>query len=88
MKTGKILAGILSGAAVGAIAALLFAPKKGSETRKDIADRGNEYLYGAKSKYNDLSDNLSHRYDSVKSKLKGKQEKLEAEMNGDDKIIY
>jgi gas vesicle protein len=88
MKTGKILAGILSGAAVGAIAALLFAPKKGSETRKNITDRGNEYLYGAKNKYNDLSDNLSHRYDSVKTKLKGKQEKLETEMNGDDKIIY
>ncbi len=29
MKTGKILAGILSGAAIGAVAGILFAPKKG-----------------------------------------------------------
>ncbi|MCY2688130.1 YtxH domain-containing protein [Salinimicrobium sp. TH3] len=88
MKTGKILAGILSGAALGAVAGLLFAPKKGSETRKNIADKGNEYMYGAKSKYNDLSDNLSHRYDSVKSKIKGKSKELQTEMDGDDKIIY
>ncbi|MHA6280734.1 YtxH domain-containing protein [Salinimicrobium sp. CAU 1759] len=88
MKTGKILAGILSGAALGAIAGLLLAPKKGSETRKNIADKSNEYMYGAKSKYNDMADNLSHRYDTVKSKIRGKSKQLETEMDGDDKIIY
>lgn len=88
MKTGKFLAGILSGAAIGALAGILFAPKKGVETRKNISDKSNEYMYGAKSKYNDLADNLSHRYDSVKSKMKGKSKQLEANMDGDDKIIY
>lgn len=88
MKTGKILAGIFSGAALGAIAGLLFAPRKGAETRKTITDKGNEYMYGAKSKYNDLADNLSHRYDTVKSKVRGKSKQLETEMDGDDKIIY
>lgn len=88
MKTGKFLAGILSGAAIGAIAGILFAPKKGTETRKNITEKGNEYMYGAKSKYNDLADNLSHRYDTVKSKVRGKSKKLETNMDGDDKIIY
>ncbi len=88
MKTGKILAGILSGAAIGAVAGLLFAPKRGTETRKNIADKGNEYMYGAKNKYNDLSDNMSHRYDTLKSKFKKKSQKVEAEMDGEDKIIY
>lgn len=88
MKTGKLLAGIVSGAAIGAIAGLLFAPKKGADTRKSITDKSNEYMYGAKSKYNDLADNLSHRYDSVKSKMRGKAKKMETNMDGDDKIIY
>lgn len=88
MKTGKFLAGILSGAAIGAIAGILFAPKKGTETRRSITEKGNEYMYGAKSKYNDLADNLSHRYDSVKSKVRGKSKQLETNMDGDDKIIY
>lgn len=88
MKTGKFIAGILSGAAIGAIAGILFAPKRGTETRKKITDKSNEYMYDAKSKYNDLTDNLSHKYDSVKSKLRGQSKKIQNTMDGDDKIIY
>lgn len=88
MKAGKILLGVLSGAAAGAALGMLFAPRKGTETRKNIADRSNEYMYGAKNKYNDLADNLSHKYDSVKSKVRGKSKDLENKMDGDDKIIY
>ena len=88
MKAGKILLGVLSGAALGAAAGILFAPKKGRDTRKNIANRSNEYMYETKSKFNDLADNISHRYDSVKSKVRGKSKKMEAKMDGDDKIIY
>ena len=88
MKAGKIILGILSGAAVGAAAGMLFAPKKGTETRKRIADKSNQYMTGTKDKFNDLSHNMSDKYDSVKSKVKGKSRKVEAKMDGDDKIIY
>ena len=88
MKAGKILLGILSGAAAGAAVGLLFAPKKGTETRQRIADRSNEYMNGAKNKYNDVADNLSHRYDTVKSKVRGKSKQMENKMDGDEKIIY
>lgn len=88
MKKGKFLTGILSGAAIGALAGILFAPKKGTETRKGISSKSNEYLDNAKSKYNDLTDNLSDRYDSVKTKVKGKSEKIANEIENDDKIIY
>ena len=37
MKVGKLIVGLVSGAVAGAAAGLLFAPKKGSETRKEIA---------------------------------------------------
>ncbi|MFD0975194.1 YtxH domain-containing protein [Salinimicrobium gaetbulicola] len=88
MKAGKMILGILSGAAAGAAVGMLFAPKKGADTRKRIADRSNEYMYETKSKFNDLADNLSHRYDSVKSKMRNKSKKMEASLDGDDKIIY
>lgn len=43
----SFLFGAVSGAALGAVAALLFAPKPGKELRKDIADTAQ--LVGAKT---------------------------------------
>jgi gas vesicle protein len=37
-NTGKIVAGVLAGVAVGAVLGLLFAPDKGSNTRQKISD--------------------------------------------------
>ena len=37
--SSKILVGFLAGAAVGALAGILFAPDKGSNTRQKIADK-------------------------------------------------
>lgn len=88
MKAGKILLGVLSGAAAGAAVGMLFAPKKGSDTRQRIADRSNDYVNGTKSKFNNMMGNVSHSFDSLKSKTMGKAKKLQPEMNGDDKIIY
>ena len=88
MKAGKILLGILSGAAAGAAVGMLFAPKKGTETRKRIADKSNEYVSGTKNRFNDLSNDLSNRYESVKSKVRSKSKELEKKLDGDDKIIY
>ena len=40
MGNGKILLGVLAGAAAGATLGILFAPKKGSVTRKKIIKKG------------------------------------------------
>lgn len=70
MKSGKMLVGLLSGAAVGAAVGMLFAPKKGTETRRAISKTGDDYLQGAKKNINDFSDSLSHKVDALKSKTK------------------
>lgn len=88
MKTGKVLLGIITGAVAGAAAGMLFAPKKGAETRKSIADRSNEYVNGTKTRFNDFVGSVSHKMDSVKNKAIGKAKKTEAKMESDEKIVY
>ncbi|HSP11395.1 MAG TPA: YtxH domain-containing protein [Salegentibacter sp.] len=70
MKSGKMLLGLLSGAAAGAALGLLFAPKKGADTRKAITKTSDDYLEGARKNFNEFSDSLSHKVDALKSKTK------------------
>lgn len=70
MKAGKLILGILTGAAAGAAAGLLFAPKKGTETRRSINDTTDNYLREAKSRFNEFADSLNHKVESVRSKSK------------------
>jgi gas vesicle protein len=66
MNTGKVALGVLAGLATGAILGILFAPDKGSETRKKIAEKGKDSLDGLKTKYNSVIDQLSSKLEAVK----------------------
>jgi gas vesicle protein len=48
--------GFLAGGAIGAIIALLYAPKSGKELRKDIKNKTDEYLSDAERYLNDARD--------------------------------
>ena len=65
MTTGsKVLLALLSGAVVGATAALLFAPKSGSELRAEIAAI-------AREKYSHMNlDEISRVVDKVMKRIK------------------
>ena len=67
---GNILLAILAGAAVGAGVGILFAPDKGSNTRKKIKDKVDETR-------NDLTERLTHAKDELTRTAKEKREAFE-----------
>lgn len=90
MKSGNLLLGLVSGAAAGAILGLLYAPKKGKDTRKAITDKGDEYIKGANRSIHDFTDSVNHKMEALKartkagvtsSKSKEKMNKAKAEMH-------
>jgi len=62
MENRKLLAGVLAGAAVGAIAGILFAPDKGSNTRGTISRRSRESVSGLRDKVNHLVETVADKY--------------------------
>ena len=58
----KFISGLLLGAAVGAVLGILFAPDKGSETRKKIAKKGEDL----KENIKDLKGKLADKYESIR----------------------
>jgi gas vesicle protein len=66
MNTGKIITGVLIGAAVGAVLGVLFAPDKGSATRKKISQKANDFSDSIKEKFTDLVDTVSEKFETGK----------------------
>jgi gas vesicle protein len=81
MNTGKAVLGVLAGVAVGALLGVLFAPDKGSETRKKVFKKGSDTLDDLSDKLDDLSANISEKMDAVKNETHGFYEK--AKSNGE-----
>lgn len=67
MSKGNTLVGLLAGLATGAALGILFAPEKGSDTRKKIANKSKDSLEDLKNKYNDAIDKLSSKLDKAKN---------------------
>lgn len=70
MDTGKVALGVLGGIAVGAIAGILFAPAKGSKTRKRILKKGKGYADDVKNKFDQLASDFTQKYESVLEEAK------------------
>jgi gas vesicle protein len=65
MKTGKVVLVALAGLAVGAIAGILFAPRKGSKTRRQIIDKGEDLVEDLKLKFDDVYDSLTDKLEKT-----------------------
>ena len=92
--TKKIIGALLVGTAVGAAIGILFAPEKGSETRKDISDKGEDFTDAIQDKFNDFLEGLKKEYEMVKEKavthfsenVNFKKESVRAGMDGEGKV--
>ncbi|MBD0823694.1 YtxH domain-containing protein [Aestuariibaculum marinum] len=72
-KDSRTILGFLVGTAVGAVAGVLFAPDKGTVTRKKIADEAQ----GIKDR---MSENIEHTSESISKSVKQKRASLEEEL--------
>ena len=71
MKSGKVVLGLLAGIATGALLGILFAPEKGSKTRKKIADKSKGIANDMKDKLDDLYVDATDKYESLLQDAKG-----------------
>lgn len=62
MSKGKIVAGVLAGLAVGVAIGVLFAPDKGSETRRKILKKGHDGVDSIKDKLHDIAEEISQKF--------------------------
>lgn len=65
MSTKNVLIGTLAGLAAGAVLGILYAPHKGSVTRKKITRKSNEYAEDIKEKMDEMIDKVSDKYEEV-----------------------
>lgn len=66
--TGKVMGALLIGATVGSVLGLLFAPNKGSKTRKNIVHSTDDLAASIKQKFDNLFDEAKANYESQKEK--------------------
>ncbi|MBL7730700.1 MAG: YtxH domain-containing protein [Chitinophagaceae bacterium] len=81
MSSSKVLVGFLAGAAVGALAGILFAPDKGSETRKKIAGKAGDLRDAVKEKFNALGDTLRNTFSHVEEEAEKAGEKISSKVS-------
>jgi len=68
MKNSKTIIGILGGVAVGALIGVLFAPGKGSNTRRKIIKKSTAATDDLKEHLNNIVNSVSEKYNSLVKK--------------------
>jgi len=81
MDSKKVLVGVVAGIAAGALLGILFAPKKGSETREKINTLAGEFGNLAKEKFNDLLDGIIEKIEGTKNEVSELTQKVETKID-------
>lgn len=75
METGKTALGALLALAAGVVIGILFAPDKGSKTRKKIIDKGKSVANNVKEKANEFSQSITDKYGNIVNEVKEMSDK-------------
>ena len=67
-NTAKLIGVLLLGAAVGGALGILFAPAKGSDTRKKLAGKSDDLTDAIKEKFNDFLEEIKKETEAAKEK--------------------
>ena len=81
MSAGKILLGVVAGIATGALLGVLFAPEKGSETRRIIGQKKDDLTDDLKDKFNSFLDTISQKFETVNDEVSDFTDKAEIKIN-------
>lgn len=65
MSTKNLLIGVASGFVAGAVIGILFAPHKGSVTRRKIRNQSEDYAEEVKDKFNEFIEVISDKYETI-----------------------
>lgn len=78
MNTGKLVLGVLAGAAIGASLGILFAPDKGSNTRRKISQKGEDFIDSIKDKFNEYVDSVKSNVENMENEVENMAQKGKA----------
>jgi len=81
-NTKNLITGIIGGLAVGATLGILFAPHKGSKTRKLIKKSADEAKDTVVHKTQEFKDQLSHVFHSKKDEFEDELDRMVNNMSG------
>jgi gas vesicle protein len=75
MSTKKLMIGVLTGTALGAVLGILFAPDKGSVTRRRFSKKSYDYSDELEAKFNDLIESITEQFQTVVEEVNQMAEK-------------
>jgi len=81
MKTSSTILGILGAAAAGAFIGVLFAPDKGSNTRKKIKDKSKDYGDNLKTKFDGIVSTITSNGKDIIEEGKSKLNQVKDDFN-------
>jgi len=86
MSTGRIILGVIGGAAIGLTLGVLLAPNEGKETRRKISRRTKDYAEDLGDKLNDLMDTVTEKFEMTKKEVTQMAEKAKEKAENFDGV--
>ena len=79
----KMVGALLVGAAIGGMLGVLFAPAKGSDTRKKITNKSCDFTDSLKDKFDEFVEEMVDKFETVKAEASACTDKCKT--NQEDK---